>query len=518
MERLKEFLKQLTKVGKDDLQRAIEYAIQEIIVNKENPRLVKLALGIFLTHSRVAHRLGIVAPSLLHYNEFTTTKDQPLSNPATGETMQGYGLLKYWREDYDFNDHHNHWHMVYPSGGNPGSDGTFYRTIDRQGELFLYMHSQMVARYNAELISWGLYPIATWQYDDIVTYGYTPSPFLIDDFIPRPPNQGWFEMYNPYLPESQLSHYATKETAIKWRDNIFRAIQDGYFITENKKTKKAGKLYLTADNAKNWVGVAVEAESVDLQETSPGSDEFLDKGLYGNLHNLGHNNFASIGYKGGSKFGVMGTNLASPRDPCFWLWHRHIDEFRVAVAKKYSHSLNEFKPEAELQELKIVPQDPKSATPKGSITTFLGPPQLHLFEVNAKVDHEPYQWEITIKSTSSPPASKSRPQVLTVRLFIVPDVLQQDLQAWIEMDKFTHQLEQQETTIIRYDVDSASAVARKTCPEEEDTAQSKWCKCGWPQNMMLPVGKPEGMPFRAFAILTDDKLGKVCNNNSINTV
>lgn len=49
--------------------------------------------------------------------------------------------VAYWREDVGVNLHHWHWHLVYPLDGR--------REIvnkDRRGELFYYMHEQIIAR------------------------------------------------------------------------------------------------------------------------------------------------------------------------------------------------------------------------------------------------------------------------------------------------------------------------------------------------------------------------------------
>lgn len=374
--------------------------------------------------------------------------------------------------------------------------------IDRQGELFLYMHSQMVARYNAELLSWELDIAHAWGYDDILTFGYVPVPQLRETYTVRPAFMGWYESHNPDLPEDQAP--PPKEDLIKWRDNIFAAIHRGYLVTK-KEDGEAGKFMLTADNAHNWIGIVVEAENHDLQEVAPG--EFTDRTEYGNLHNQGHDKFAEIGYDPKtSRFGVMSSNSVSPRDPCFWLWHRQIDDFRLSVTKKYMHNLNEFKPQAELLSLKIVPSDPSSKTPAGGVTTFLESPMLDYNEVNAKIGHEPYKWEVEVKSTRFPTPSEENPQSFTVRIFIIPASMIQDQRGWIEMDKFTHVLTQEKETIFRKDTDSS--VARKVVkPGEQLPAR---CLCGWPQNMMLPIGKSEGMPFLSFAMLTDDALGKVC--------
>lgn len=67
--------------------------------------------------------------------------------------------LNWWREDPEANEHHDHWHVVYPTGGVPAptpQDPGRTRLQDRQGELFFYMHQQMLARYDTERTAVGL--------------------------------------------------------------------------------------------------------------------------------------------------------------------------------------------------------------------------------------------------------------------------------------------------------------------------------------------------------------------------
>lgn len=57
--------------------------------------------------------------------------------------------LWYFREDIGINLHHWHWHLVYPF------EATNRALVakDRRGELFYYMHQQIIARYNFERFS-----------------------------------------------------------------------------------------------------------------------------------------------------------------------------------------------------------------------------------------------------------------------------------------------------------------------------------------------------------------------------
>ena len=74
----------------------------------------------------------------------------------------------------------------------------------------------------------------------------------------------------------------------------------------------------------------------------------------------------------------------------------------------------------------------------GVLLSFLGPPQLQLNEANAKMGHYPYQWEVSVSTTSA-----SFDSDFIVHLFIAPASLIQDPRFWIEMDKFNETITQQ---------------------------------------------------------------------------
>lgn len=52
------------KEGSKGLKSAIHLALSSISNRQLHPRIVKLALGIFLTHDSEAQRLGVIAPSI----------------------------------------------------------------------------------------------------------------------------------------------------------------------------------------------------------------------------------------------------------------------------------------------------------------------------------------------------------------------------------------------------------------------------------------------------------------------
>lgn len=64
----------------------------------------------------------------------------------TGTNIDPEHLMAYFREDIGINSHHWHWHLVYPIFG---PNASFFDK-DRRGELFYYMHQQMLCRYLIE--------------------------------------------------------------------------------------------------------------------------------------------------------------------------------------------------------------------------------------------------------------------------------------------------------------------------------------------------------------------------------
>ena len=181
------------------------------------------------------------------------------------------------------------------------------------------MHSQMLAHYNTELLCWGLDMVHAWGYDDVLSFGYDPVPGMRDLWGARPKHRGWYKTNSPSLEPNQTVGFPPIEDMIRWRNNIFAAIKEGYFQTDIQD----GKFKLTPDNADNWVGVVLEAQDHPLQEVRLG--EFIDRNMYGSVHNCGHDKFAEIGYhwftSDKNPMDVMVSNIGSARDPCFWLWH-----------------------------------------------------------------------------------------------------------------------------------------------------------------------------------------------------
>ena len=115
----------------------------------EDVQLVRHAIELFIVHDPEAAKLAI--PPI----------PPPAAKRAAGRLAGAIGreaALDWFREDPLGNDHHRHWHIVYPARGRPGPGGV-QQLQDRQGELFFYMHQQMLARYDAERRALGFGPV-----------------------------------------------------------------------------------------------------------------------------------------------------------------------------------------------------------------------------------------------------------------------------------------------------------------------------------------------------------------------
>lgn len=141
----------------DDLQSVAVYARDRL-----NPYLFNYALSVALLHRPDTKDLPLpkffeifpdkyVDSKVLQKvrEEATVVPDGsriPIVIPRdyTASDLEPEHRLWYFREDPGVNLHHWHWHLVYPFEGN--------REIvakDRRGELFYYMHEQVIGMKNS---------------------------------------------------------------------------------------------------------------------------------------------------------------------------------------------------------------------------------------------------------------------------------------------------------------------------------------------------------------------------------
>ena len=226
----------------DDLQSVAVYARDRV-----NPYLYNYALSVALLHR--PDTKGIDLPSFAQVfpdkfvdsQVFRSIREEasavsmgnrnPIIIPRdyTASDLEPEHRLWYFREDMGINLHHWHWHLVYPF---EAADRAIVAK-DRRGELFYYMHQQVMARYNMERFSNNLPRVVRFNnFREPIAEGYFPK---MDSLVasrawpPRFQNTTLKDL-NRELDQIQVD-VADLE---RWRDRIFEAIHQGFVVNVSK--------------------------------------------------------------------------------------------------------------------------------------------------------------------------------------------------------------------------------------------------------------------------------------------
>jgi len=616
----------------DGLDAALTEAEQE--AGTRDPELVHHALSMFATHSKDGRRLvkprtAAAQPRKLAPSSLAAAPDLSLAETAAvAEAAGSTGdekRLDFWREDPLANEHHEHWHEVYPFSGLFPSDwlqwarqanreglrellerldppppdwqsflatatpeqirdaflsraqalinrgqnlwrqylnslsarafATLFHLNDRHGELFFYMHEQMLARYDAERLSHDLPRVlALSDFSVAIPEGYDPGAALKE-----------FDGFRERLPEQTLADdaAAAMDTNIQ---ALLTAVEDEEF------QGTAGNVPITRTN----IGDNTEGTVGRLRPQ-------MRNDVYPGIHNFGHNFISDLSEENsdGDRVGVMTSPRTAIRDPVFWRWHKKIDD--VGFAWQETQDPYPFADDAPPVVLR--PSLDGTPTPWSSpdlilcrtadlpgheepdfLTTggqSLGEEAFggdawgqdftdaevtlsggRAFRTTAELTSELKQREIVIDpppGQSGPPwrgtidylthepfcyflrveNPSDRDVSVTVRIFIAPEEeaadSTQERRGWIEMDKFIHRVPTGQRAVI-FRPDELSVVIKK--PADKDPANlpepqpgqddgGSYCECGWPYTLLLPRGTEAGMPFRLLVLLTDAALDQV---------
>jgi hypothetical protein len=552
----------------DSLERSLDHADEERV--EAHPELVRQGLALFVTHNRTGRRLQkprsvAAAPGMFN---------PPPARGGVGMAVSLGGAapeLDYWREDVLANEHHQHWHEVYPYGGLPPADFASWLTTtpratllailnlvlqpgqgaavldnetpariaalfaqirpghlrnlaaehyqrifhlnDRQGELFFYMHQQMLARYDAELVSHGLARVdalGPTRWDDPIVEGYDPEGFRLfgSEFTTRQQNQ-------------ELNA-GRVQTLTELHDEVDEAVGA-------RKLRAAGGGTVPIDRTN--LGEAVEAAAWQLTG--------LDRDRYPGLHNWGHGFIGEL--SPGEDGGVMNSTATAIRDQVFWRWHKAIDDINARWQEgEDAHDLSDGPPVvvrdvilARTLDLPDADLDATGETLFGGtrwdddfaaasagtgpaafttideltttmLTTGFGGRQIKY------LTHEPFTTFVRVENPSA------TAQSVTLRLFLVPDDHAGDRRGWIELDKFIVELPASskvvvprpdtESSVIKRPVDTSpnAVLAGGTDPDDES-----YCDCGWPYTLLLPRGNSAGLEFRLLVLCTDATVDQV---------
>jgi tyrosinase len=430
--------------------------------------------------------------------------------------------LRYYRHDLDLSDHHLHWHALYP-WSRPAKG--------MQGRLFLYMHQQMLARYNTERFAAGLAPVAP-----LVQWNKPQSwrAAFADKTLPADPIAPWvtaFWIKNKRVPAS--TYISFDEHGHSPAQN---APEDLQLVLDGLQRVHDG---IAAGRYENYDAVGADLEASNRPANSN------DAGP----HNMGHGVLATPPNDPNHMF-VMGVPEVAMTTPVFYRWHRAIDDFGFAWQESQGPDATKYKTPPVVQRRGAAPAATRSPdiilTPRSAIAdimkpgfdldawgekTFGGPKfdapadaALDMAELVTQLKNDPnvaglemlgiktdWVYFLRMHNTSAADAT------VTVRIWLAALDLAKDRRNWIEMDKFVTAVPAgakkvvarggwQSTVVRRKSVDAPMTLA-ETKDEFQDagtpTGETFWCECGLPYRLLLPRGTVAGMPARFLVLLTD---------------
>jgi hypothetical protein len=481
--------------GPDGLDAVLSAAFAAL--GTENSELVKYALMVFIAQHPSGRQLPV--PPL---DQRSPDKVRP-SNPDVARDglralvgLVGEQQLDYFREDSAVNEHHPKWHSVYNTGG----DIQTHKTRDRQGELFWFMHQQMLARYDHDRLAFTLPPaLPLADYRAPIAEGYDPhSP----RYSARPANYTLQD-----LPGYSLAAHELR------RDRLTDAATTGLLhVGTNTVPVTTERLLDTME---------CNVSSVD----GPGRDPLS---FYGSLHTRGHILF---GLQPGPLHGVMYDMSTSMRDPVFYRWHRHLDDIEYRWQQRVPpNDLSQSAATVLIRPQDIIlsfmrglPADPATfgrdtfggahwddppssfAIATDTLVTTMKERTIGTGTTTVKkvyLDFDDFCYFLRVENRLAVA------QDVTIRIFVVATEWIENRRMWIEMDKFVQRLAPNERAVL-FRPSTLASVVRKPArrptdpPPDPSLPDIEYCDCGWPYHLLLPRGTVAGMPMRLLVMATD---------------
>ncbi|KAF2350450.1 Hemocyanin/hexamerin middle domain [Trinorchestia longiramus] len=261
--------------------------------------------------------------------------------------------------------------------------------------------------------------------------------------------------------------------------------------------------------------------------------------FYGDLHNFGHVLIASSHDPDGThgeNLGVMSDSAVAMRDPVFYRWHKYIDWiFQQYKATQPSYTVQQLElPGVTVNRLGVATGNVADEIHTGwSSREFEASRGIDFgtaqsVRINLQhLDHKPFDYHILANN------SGAQRQVY-VRIFLAPKFNQNGTDApmllneqrllWVELDKFVFALKPGQNHIKRPSSQSSVTIPGEitfrdleqdirggTQPSTRPPVdiQEDFCGCGWPHHLLVPRGRPEGMTFQLFVMMTDYEQDRV---------
>jgi tyrosinase len=470
-----------------------------------DPAWTRHALRLFLAHHPEGRAVS-VPPLAERAPHLVRPSLRPFPSSRVPPGLPGAEVwMDYFREDAGLNEALESLGVRLPASGPPDPEAPERRVLPaRRAERYWHWLQQLLARYDTERLSFGMHRVA--PLDDLtapINEGYDSG---LEGFAPRP---GGVSLTG--LPGYDLPEHATR------RDRLCAGASSGQL----------------------WHGdTPVLLETLEqlahtLESTSGSMDGEAwtnPLGPHGAYHHLGEVLLACARAPRDTSAlpGVMGDPATAARDPLFYRWLRHVDEILDTWRSVHlpPHDLSDA-PEVGLR--KWIGEGPYPAhqspdfllcfhkdMPGADAPDFDGqrwgeetfggahwdepPPTFFVSthtlrtrlakhpvrlpdgseHVTTRLEHEPFAYFLRMENPLP------REQTVTVRIHLVADAFAEDRRMWIEMDRFVHTLQPSERAVL-YRPSRLATVVREQ---------------GWPEHLLLPRGRREGMLFRFQVLIT----------------
>ncbi|XP_022160595.1 phenoloxidase 2-like [Myzus persicae] len=496
-----------------------------------NPYMFTYALSVVLIHRPDTRNLRLPShsemfPSLyMDSSVFARAREEsavvqagsrtPIEIPHdySANNLDAEHRISYFREDIGINLHHWHWHLVYPFDGPLNIVNK-----NRRGELFFYMHQQILARYNMERLSNSMNRVVRLtNWEQPIAEGYFPK---LDNILanrvwpPRPVNA---VLQNISREVEQITFDI--EDLVRWRDRIFNAIHSGFIINT------AGQqVRLTENEGIDILGNLIEASILSQNPN-----------LYGSLHNNGHNAIAYIHDPDNrflENYGVMGDSATAMRDPVFYRWHAYIDdifqEFKATIPSYNVQNLGFDNVAVSSVEVTA------TGLPRNEFATFWQQsdtdlsrgldflPRGSVFARFTHLQHAPFSYRIVVENNGNQ-------RIGTVRIFLAPKfderglpfLFREQRKLFVELDKFSTSLKRGRNEIVRRSIESSVTIpheityrnqgSNRPAANSDAAPMFNFCGCGWPQNMLIAKGSSEGFQCQLFVMVSNGEIDQVAN-------
>ncbi|XP_055528930.1 hexamerin-1.1-like [Wyeomyia smithii] len=428
------------------------------------------------------------------YSNYTMTYPWEVS-VAEKDYVVDYKTMDYYYGDVGLNSFYYYFMMDYPFFLN---NDKFDFMKERSGELYLYMHQQLLARYNLERFSNYMYPVMglSWKfplkmgYFSLLSY-WNGMPFKSRD-------------YN-YLISDE--HYYKLDWIKDWETRVRKMIDDGYYMMDDGTKIDMRKWYNI-----DFLGRMMNCMDVhmDYKMCKFGFIEMMSRTLLSGMDFMSMKSWPS----------ALMHFETSLRDPMFYsMWNRLLDFYYLFKSYLPYYTFNElnFKGvvikdvviDKLLTYFEYFDSDISNVVPMTDVKKYW---DFSVLGRTMRLNHKPFSYSLDVMSEY---AGKG-----VLRVFLGPKfdkMMELDYykKFFVEIDQYVVDLIVGKNTFVRNSRDFFWSVKDRTSyvelykkmmmafdGKEEFVLDMSEAHCGFPDRMILPKGWASGMKMQFYFVIT----------------